>query len=266
MAVACRNADGHFYLDRREMESKKLVCGVMALVIAASSMSGCSSAKKPRKNKYLAQASSAAAIKNIDIYYHKADYGVMDLDGSSGLQVGGLFGAVGLLASLGAEAASRATAKDRSVARSEEFSKLMNSLDGDNDIDLAQAKKLADMLTASGRTVRLVEIKRPQAERLLLDQTPNLPDSDENAVLVLRTTLGYGAESATASYKSIVVTEYVLQKINGEVVHRGKQTIHDDGQTYMTFSGLKEAYVETHQALGKDAQTIADRIFAAVVK
>ncbi|MFK7090906.1 hypothetical protein AAFM71_19075 [Chromobacterium violaceum] len=244
------------------MVKSKVLCGLLSFSIVVSSLSGCATANVPSQKD--ANKSKIDSIKTVDIYYHKTDYAVMDLGGSGMSGLGGMFGVVGLLASLGAHAASKLTASDRADVRSHEFSELMRA--HESDIDQDQASKLAEFVASTGRKVKLVEIDRPLGEKLVWKPAASDSKEEGSAALLLRTSLGYGAESMTSSYKPVVVTEYVLQTGNGDILVDGKETLWGDGPTYMTYDGLKKSYDAVHVALKTDSLSVAQKIFHATLE
>lgn len=240
----------------------KFFSALMCLAIVFSV--GCASVRHPSASQKEVNHDAIQRISKVEIFYHPAEYSVIDLGGSKASQMAGVFGPLGLLAVLAAEAGSKLTALDRAQARSKEFDQLIQA-DQMADINLVQAKQLATLIQDTGRDVKLTMIQRPQGERLATPTQPKLEFTAGYAPLLLRVTTGYGAESATAAYKSIAVTEFALfdDTTQERLLVTDQLKKRDNGVTYQTFDGLKSSRALAVESLQRDQEDAAQLVFNA---
>ena len=234
----------------------KLLFSTLAVSIL---ITGCASTPPKLTQKELAKE-ELAKISKVEIYYHPSSYTIVDGGGSSMAGLGGALGLFGMFAALAVDAGSKLTAVERAEARSKEFNQLM--LDAQvADINKEQAEAIARMIASTGREVKLTAIKRPAGD-FSKDQefASNVQWSEGYAPLILRATTGYAAESATASYQSVAVTEYVLKDASGKQLIKNKLIRRGSGDTYQTFDGLKGATGAVVVVLNKDMQTQATEL------
>lgn len=234
---------------------KKLIS--VAIIVAL--LSGCATQTPAYVMQKKNSRQAIEKIRNVEIFYHADDdYTVVDRGGSGMTGMAGLLGPVGLLVALGADAGSKMTVAERAKERTKEFSSAMRSSLPDGGLNAQFANKLADLLRESGRTVKLTQIERPSgSERLAASTAKNLNLTEDFAPVVLRITAGFGAESATSSYKPFVAAEYVLKNTAGNVLVENRETINNDSKTYMTYQGLLEDHKEAGEMLRKDILLLA---------
>lgn len=252
---------------------KKPASLVVALLTSVSLLvTGCASApqSKPVAQNELARK-DIEKITRVEIFYHPAHYGVMDLGGSGAAGMSGAFGIFGLMAGLALHANSKLTVVERTEARSKEFTALLKDK-GTPDVNAAQAEYLAELIRKSGREVILTSVKRPTGETPLMDVTTASSSDAATAVpvalnqpgtarLILRLTSAYGAESATSSYQSLMITDAVLRDASGKRLVSMELTKKDNGETYSTFESLKANADEAALSLNKDAVEQAQQVF-----
>jgi hypothetical protein len=186
--------------------------------------------------------SAITSAKNIEIFYTENEkYAVVDAGGSGASGLGGAFGLLGALVSIAADAASKLNAADRAEQRTNQFnsaivaSGLSSNLSGD------LASQVANELRAIGKTVKTTAIKRPSGPAVLsASDLSSLNITLDYNPLVLRTTYGYAAESATASYKPLAIVEYALLNANRKVLLENTLKDVGNGESYLTFDGLSQ--------------------------
>ncbi len=252
---------------------KKPASLFVALLASVSLLvTGCASAprSKPVAQNEMAR-NEIEKITRVEIFYHPSEYGVMDLGGSGAAGMSGAFGIFGLVAGLALDASSKLSFADRAAARSKEFTALLKDK-GTPDINAAQAEYLAGLIRKSGREVIVTSVKRPTGETPLMDVTTASSTAAASAMpvaltqpgtarLILRVTTGYGAESATASYRSLMITHAVLREPGGKRLVFMELTKKDNGETYSTFESLKSNADEAALSLNKDAVEQAQQVF-----
>ena len=209
----------------------------------------------------IAQELNQAVIRKItkvEVFYHPAEFAVVDLGGSGAAGMAGILGPVGMLIALGMDASSKLTFKQRVEARSKQFDAAVKT-SSLSDVNLLQAEYLAQAIRRTGREARISKIERPlggdaKAMAMGLGWKP----ADDHAGMVVRTTVGYGAESATASYKSIAINDFLLTDADGKTLAFGRAQRKDNGVTYQTFSGLLESHKTAVNSLTQDLIRNAD--------
>jgi hypothetical protein len=237
------------------MEMKKILLGLGILAL----VSGCANnAPAPPSQKEIHQA-AIRNIKNVEILYHPDRYVVMDLGGSGGTGMGGLFGPIGMLVALGVDAGSKLTFAERAEARSKEFTAAVRASYPGRDLDAEFADKLADLLRKQGRTVSLTKIERPAGDPLGIGAEYHaMHSSAADANVVLRITTGYGAASATSSYEPLIVVEYALVQ-NKRILVDGKISINDGKKSYLTFPELLGNHKEAVDEISRILSAVAER-------
>jgi len=236
------------------------------MVIFATVVSvGCTFAPQASPSQKEVNHDAIGRISSVEIFYHPAEYSVVDLGGSKASQMAGAFGVLGMFAILAAEAGSKLTAVERTEARSKEFDQLIQA-DRMADIHHVQAQQLAALIQGTGREVKLTKIARPSGGKSLASSTqPELRFNKGYAPLLLRVTTGYGAESATAAYKSIALTEFALLDAGShkQVLVADQLKKRDNGVTYQTFDGLKSSRALAVESLQRDLGEAAQLVFNA---
>ncbi|MBB3214377.1 hypothetical protein FHW67_003694 [Herbaspirillum sp. Sphag1AN] len=238
-----------------------LLVALLACVIALSA--GCASTPEHVPQKETARA-DIEKITKVDIFYHPAEYSVVDAGGSSLSGLASFLGPIGTLAGAALDAGSKLTVAERATARSKEFTALIEDA-GTPEITLMQAERLAERIRESGREVRLISVKRPLGKMSAMDASdPEAATADympDRARLVLRVTPGYRAESAMSSFQSVMTTAFVLRDAEGKHLVSYSLRKQDNGETYMAYEGLKEAAATAAASLLKDALAQADDVF-----
>lgn len=224
-------------------------------VIAVMALCGCA-VKQPTPRYQLDKQANRTAIqsgKQIEIFYHADDYVVMDLGGSNSLGLLGILGPIGLLAGLGVDAAHKMDFKSRTERRSQEFSKLItDNLPGDS-INQEFARQIGDLLEKDGRQVKVTQVTRPRgSEELAQSTSDDLVASQGYMQLMLRVSTGYGAASATDSYKPVTIVEYALKDSEGTALmsHWFTRVYGESDKTYLTYAGLLGDYKAARDELG----------------
>lgn len=232
---------------------------LVSIIIGITLLAGCA----VRPPAYVTQKQSnqhaIEKIQKIEILYHADDeYPIIDRGGSGMTGMAGLLGPVGLLIAVGADAGSKLSVAERAASRSKEFTKAIHVSFPDQGLNSQFANKLADLLRASGRTVRLTQVERPVGNDILSMSTiKGVQQSEGYAPLVLRITTGYGADSATSSYRPILVTEYVLKDEAKKVLVENKETSNEGEKTYLTYQGLLEDHIEAREQLRHGLMSLA---------
>lgn len=237
---------------------------VVLLPITALATGCASDAANKSAAKTLERQKATQAIRRMEIVYDDdPDIVVLDGGGSGLVNMSGLLGPLGMLVGLAAHGASKATMADRVGRRSKEFTAAAREQSPDYAAGTQIAMILADLLRASGREVKLTKAARPTgSDRLADSAVPDVTFSPGFAVLVLRTTVGYAAESATASYRPMVVAESVLRQTDSTVLNEDVVRQQDDEPSYATYSGLLGEHVQAFEALQQCAARVAKLVYA----
>lgn len=178
------------------------------------------------------------SISKVEVFYHEDIYSIIDLGGSGLSGLSGLFGPLGTLVGMTADSASKGTMKSRAETRSEEFTKYVLQ-DNTSSLSYDFANALADKLKAEGKQVKVTKINRPMGDNsLVLSTTSDITPTSDYARLILRITPGYGAQSATSSYQSLMLIETLLQDEYGGPISEYKVTKRNFSESYFTFAGL----------------------------
>lgn len=227
---------------------KKLLA-VIVIVLA-----GCATQQPPPKYQLDKQANRAAieSGRKVEVFYHADDFTVVDLGGSQSANVLGILGPIGTLIGLATHAAHKLDAPARAQRRSEEFSKQIADNMPDQSMNRDFARKLGDLLEKDGREVKLTQVKRPSGNAdLALSKSEDMIATEGYMQLMLRLTVGYGATSATDSFKPVTIIEYALKDPAGKaLMSRSFTRIYGEAdKTYLSYPGLLEDYKGAREEL-----------------
>jgi hypothetical protein len=218
-------------------------------------LSGCA-IKQPKPKYQLDKEANQALIqsgKPVEIFYHADQFVIMDLGGSQAAGMLGILGPVGLLMGMTADAAHKLDFKTRTERRSEEFSKLVGENIPDQSINQDFARRVGDLLAKDGRGVKVTKVARPAGgDDLAASVSQDMVPTEGYMQLFLRLSTGYGATSATDSYKPVTIIEYALKDEDGKaLMSRFFQRFYGQSdKTYLTYAGLLEDYKGAHGELG----------------
>ena len=234
-----------------------------ALFIAALLLAGCASG--PDTAALDSRKTELATMPKIEIFYNdKDELVVMDGGGSSMAGLGGIFGPVGMLFALGADAASKLTLAERAEARSKEFSALVSKSETAQTLNRQFAEELATRIRAGGKEVKVTPVQRIKGDL----GSASMPDASFTAgyaPLVLRITTGYGAKDATSSYRPIIVIEQALKRDGQQkALYQNTFTSPGDEPNYMAYSSLLERNKEAHDGLRRGMVNAADAIYKSM--
>ncbi|WP_211465741.1 hypothetical protein [Collimonas silvisoli] len=211
---------------------------------------GCATAP-PHLAQKQANRSAIEATQRIEIFYHPdQDYPVLDAGGSSYAGLSGLLGPIGMIAGLGAHAASKTTMVDRARSRSADFTKAVHDASGTHDFTEQFAQNLAEQLRLTGREVKLTKIERPTGDAVLSkSKARDMMFTPGYTALVLRTSKSYVAESATSSYRPVVIVEFALMSGPQQPLIESRLSNILSKPTYITYSGLLDDAKQAADAL-----------------
>ena len=124
--------------------------------------------------------------------------------------LGGLFGLVGVLVSIGVDAASRNNSINQVESRCKRFQQAVQDSNGELTLHQEYAERLAEVMRATGREVKLTPSDRATggARKMELAGLTATPGYE---VMLLRITAGYGAPSLTSDFRPVIVVEYALR-------------------------------------------------------
>lgn len=210
-------------------------------------LSGCA-VKQPTPKYQLDKQANQALIqsgKSVEIFYHDDQFVVMDLGGSQAANVLGILGPVGLLMGMTADAAHKLDFKARAERRSEEFSKLVAENFPDESINQMFARNVADLIAKEGRVVKVTKVTRPSGgDNLAASVSKDMEPTAGYMQLILRLSAGYGARSATDTYKPVTIIEYALKDEDGTALMSRffGRFYGESDKTFLTYPGLLEDY------------------------
>jgi hypothetical protein len=217
-------------------------------------LSGCAAPLPQYLSQKKENQAAIGKIQQVEIFYHADDgYVVLDLGGSSMTGLGGLLGPIGALVALAADAGSKLTMAERAAGRTKEFTNAVRQRFPGQDLNLEFAQKLAALIQETGRTVKITKIDRPTGDMLMSKSIPtNLPVTENHVPVLLRISSGYGAESATTSYRPFIKAEYVLARDAKQVYVENSMTVKDGAKTYLTYPEL----LADHEAASNELKSI----------
>lgn len=236
---------------------------LLASIIAAVVLSGC--ATGPDKAALKAREDALAKISKVEIFYNgKDELVVIDGGGSSMTGMAGLFGPVGMLVALGADAASKLTLAERAEARSKEFTEMIGQGDSAQTLNRQFAEELANRIRAGGREVKTTPIQRKGGD-LAISKMPDAQLTPGYAPLFLRITTAYGAKDALSSYRPVIVIDHALKQHDGETsVYQNTFSARDGEPTYMAYATLLSQSKEAHDGLRRGLLDAADKVYTSV--
>ncbi len=186
---------------------------------------------------------------------------MIDAGGSGYAGLSGLLGPIGLIAGLGAHAASKTTMADRARSRSADFTKAVHDASGTHDFTEQFAQNLAEQLRVTGREVKLTEIERPLGDAALSkSMAKNMVFTPGYTALVLRTSKSYVAESATSSYRPVAIVEFALMSNPQQPLIESSLSNMLSKPTYITYRGLLADAEQAADALDKGLLALVPQV------
>lgn len=221
----------------------------VSLIILITLLSACASA--PQISEKEVNRAAITNIANVEIFYHDEAFPIIDLGGSGASGLSGLFGPLGAMVGVFADGVSKSTMKSRAESRTEKFTEAVKHSIPNADINAEFANQLASQLRNAGKTVKVTHILRPIGNGGQLASTASADHVPTKgyAKLFVRTTTGYGAESATSSFQSLIVLETTLEDERGNALMHHNETKRDFSESYFTYSGLLESHKKAADAL-----------------
>ena len=239
---------------------KKLI----ALLTAAMVLAGC--ATGPDKVALQARKDALEKIAKIEIFYNGSDeLVVLDGGGSSMTGIAGLFGPIGLLVALGADASSKLTMAERAEVRSREFTVTVGKSGSEQTLNRQFAEELAAPMRAIGKEVKITPIQRIKDKDLGREEIPDVQITPGYAPLILRITTGYVAKDALSSYRPIIVIEQALKRDGQEKpLYKNTFTSPIEAPSYMSYSTVLEKSKEAHNGLRRGMVSAADAVYKSI--
>lgn len=209
----------------------------MALVPTA--LLGACASRRPDEQAVRRRQEAVDAMRRVEVIHNsEPEIPIVDLGGSGLAGLSGVFGLPGLLLGVGADAASKLSAGGRADTRSKEFTDAAQRSLPDQNLPVLCAQRVADLLRGIGREVKVTAAARAVGSSRLADSSLSIPVTPGFAALILRITAGYGAQSATSSYRPLIAIESVLRQADGALVHEDAIRRNGDDPSYLTYSGL----------------------------
>lgn len=235
----------------------------IALLTAALVLVGC--AAGPDKVALQARKEALAKISKVEIFYNgKDELAVIDGGGSSMTGMAGLFGPIGLLVALGADAGSKLTLVERAGARSKEFTAVIGKSETAQTLNRQFAEEVATRIRASGKEVKITPVGRFNGD-LASSKIGDAEFTPGYAPLFLRITTGYGAKDALSSYRPVIVIEQALKRDSQEkTLYQTAFTSPTGEPTYMAYSTLLERNKEAHDGLRRAMINAADAVYKSM--
>ncbi|WP_243759311.1 hypothetical protein [Achromobacter insolitus] len=201
----------------------------------------------------LANQAAIQSGKPVEVFYHDDQFVIMDLGGIQATNVLGILGPVGLLVGITAQMAHKLDSGARTARRSEEFSKLIDRSFPGQSINQAFATQVGDWLVKNGRGVKVTKVMRPSgSDDLAASVSEDMVPTEGHMQLLLRLSTGYGATSATDTYKPMTIIEYALKDEDGKVLmSRSFDRIYGESEkTFLTYASLLEDHKGARDELG----------------
>lgn len=186
------------------------------------------------------------------VYNAKSELEVLDTGATPTVGLGGLFGPVGVLVSIGVDAASRNNSINQVESRGKRFQQAVRDSNGELTLHQEYAERLAEVMRATGREVKLTPSDRATggARKMELAGLTATPGYE---VMLLRITAGYGAPSLTADFRPIIVVEYALRDDKLQPITWNSATSNRGSPSYFSYDTLlnenKAAYEGLRQEL-----------------
>lgn len=193
---------------------------------------------------------SIAAITKVEIFY-PVEYRyevVLARLASSG---GSGFGLVGALVNLAVDASQ----KGNYLLRSDEFTQKVKALPDYSDIATSTVKKTAELLTQTGREVKISQMPAVKDDAVLI-LPKDVFATQEFGVLLIRPLHDLIAIDAYSSYKPTVTYEFKLQDSSGKVVWTDKVSQRREDIAYTTYSNLLEKTADAFSVLQKMSEAV----------
>lgn len=232
---------------------------LLALSTVIAMLVGCAAA--PDNSALMARKEAVAAVSKVEIFYNGQDeLAVIDRGGSSMTGMAGLFGPVGMLMALGADAGSKLTMAERAEARSKAFTAAVDQGTSPRTLNQQFAESLASRIRATGREVRLTPTKRISGD-LSKSTFPETQFTAGYTPLVVRITTGYGASDAMSMYRPIIVVEQSLKNGDPTRVHQNIYRSQRDEPSYMRYDSLLEQHAAAHEGLRQGLAAAVDPVY-----
>lgn len=221
----------------------------VSLTILITLLSACATA--PQTSEKDQNRAAITNIANVEIFYNEEAFPIIDLGGSGASGLSGMFGPLGAVVGVFADGVSKSTMKSRAESRTEEFTAAVKQSNPHADINAEFANELASQLRKTGKTVKVTQIQRPMGNGGLLASTASTDHVPTKgyAKLFVRTTTGYGAESATSSFESLIVLETTLEDERGNALMHHNATKRNFSESYFTYRGLLGSHKKAVEAL-----------------
>ena len=201
----------------------------------------------------------------VEIFYEsKPQLVVLDTGATPTAGLGGLFGPVGALVTIGIDAASRSNSINQVESRSKRFQQAVQESVGELTLHREYAEQLAQAMRATGRDVKLTPGERPTGSARKMDLAGVVPTPGYE-VMLLRISTGYGAPAVTSDYWPNVVVDYALRDDKLHPITWNSFTVRPGKPTYFSFDALmkdnKTAYEGLRQALFSTVATVMGNDF-----
>ncbi len=236
---------------------RKHTRAVFACVIAAALM-GCAGRAKQTES----EAPEPLSHPRLEIVYNaKPELVVLDTGATPTVGLGGLFGPVGVLVSIGIDAASRNNSLNQVESRSTRFQQAVQDSSGELALHKEYAERLADAMRATGREVKLTPSGRATgaARKMELAGFTATPGYE---VMLLRITAGYGAPGLTSDFRPIVNVEYALRDENLQPLTWNSVISNQAGPSYFAYDTLLKENKAAYEGLREQLFATVGRVMS----
>ena len=215
------------------------VCVVAALLVGCAAQSKQAAIEEPEPLSH----------PRLEIVYNATpELVVLDTGATPTVGLGGLFGPLGVLVSIGVDAASRNNSLNQVESRSKRFQQAVQDSSGELTLHKEYAERLADAMRATGREVKLSPSGRATGAARKMELA-GLAATPGYEVMLLRITAGYGAPGLTSDFRPIVNVEYALRDKNLKPITWNSVASNYAGPSYFAYDTLLKENKAAYEGL-----------------
>lgn len=193
------------------------------------------------------------------VYNAKSELGVLDTGATPTVGLGGPLGPVGMLVTIGIDAASRNSSLNQVASRSQRFKQAVQDSSGELTLHEEYVERLADAMRATGREVKITPRERATGAARKMELA-GLTATPGYEVMLLRITAGYGAPSLTSDFRPIIVVEYALRDDKLQPITWNSATSNRGSPSYFSYDTLLKENKAAYEGLRQELFATVGRV------
>lgn len=193
------------------------------------------------------------------VYNAKSELVVLDTGATGTIGLGGLFGPLGALVTIGVDIASRNSSMNQVESRSQRFQQAIVDSTGELTLHQEYAERLAEAMRATGREVKLTPSARATGAARKME-LPGLTATPGYEVMLLRITTGYGAPSLTSNFRPVIGVDYALRDDKLEPVTWNSVTSNWGSTSYFSYDTLLKENKAAYEGLRQELFATVERV------